>query len=76
MNAYLINDEMEIRPEWLDGVETIGLTAGASTPEAIVERCIDRLMELGVSSVEDVVYTQEDVVFQLPKEVLAQPVGV
>ncbi|MCH9703276.1 MAG: 4-hydroxy-3-methylbut-2-enyl diphosphate reductase, partial [Chlamydiae bacterium] len=64
--AYLINHPDDIDPTWLECVETIGLSAGASTPEEIVQRCIDRLRALGVSDVEDVVYKQEDVVFQLP----------
>lgn len=70
IKAFLINNETEIRPEWLENVQVIGLTAGASTPEEIVQRCIKRLMSLGVKEVEDVVYTQEDVVFQLPKPLL------
>jgi 4-hydroxy-3-methylbut-2-enyl diphosphate reductase len=65
--SYLINNESEIDSEWLYGVKTIGLTAGASTPEEIVQRCIQRLIELGVREVEDIVFTTEDVVFQLPK---------
>ncbi len=73
--AYLINNEGEILPQWLEGVRVIGLTAGASTPEKVVQACIQRLMELGVTSVEDVVFTTEDVVFQLPKEVLIQRIG-
>lgn len=68
--AYLINDESEIKLEWLADVSTIGLTAGASTPEDIVQRCIQHLVDLGVDSVEEVVYTTEDVFFQLPKSVL------
>ena len=68
--AYLIFNEKEISQKWLDGADVIGLTAGASTPEEVVQRCIERLMELGVTSVEDVVYTQEDVVFQLPKPIV------
>ena len=68
--AYLINDEKEIQAEWVNGVKTIGLTAGASTPESIVQRCIQRLKELGVTVVEDVVFTIEDVVFQLPKPIM------
>lgn len=68
--AYLINNENEIDPKWLTGVRTIGLTAGASTPEGVVQRCIQRLIGLGVKDVEDVVYTQEDVVFQLPKPIV------
>jgi 4-hydroxy-3-methylbut-2-enyl diphosphate reductase len=70
ITSYLINDEREIDPQWLHGVQTIGLTAGASTPESIVQRCIQKLMELGVDEVEDVVYTNEDVVFQLPKPIV------
>jgi 4-hydroxy-3-methylbut-2-en-1-yl diphosphate reductase len=68
--SYLINNETEIQPDWLSGVNVIGLTAGASTPEIIVQRCIQKLMELGVAEVEDVVYTNEDVVFQLPKPIV------
>lgn len=67
--SYLINDEKEINPEWLITVKTIGLTAGASTPEAIVQGCIERLTNLGVQIVNDVVFKKEDVVFQLPKPV-------
>lgn len=67
--AYLINGESEIDPQWLKNVKVIGLTAGASTPEEIVQNCIGRLRELGVSEVEDVVFTEEQVLFGLPKEV-------
>ncbi|MBA2369503.1 MAG: 4-hydroxy-3-methylbut-2-enyl diphosphate reductase [Candidatus Protochlamydia sp.] len=70
IESYLINDEKEIQPQWLIDKHTIGLTAGASTPEEIVQRCIHRLMELGVDEVEDIVYTHEDVVFQLPKPIV------
>lgn len=68
--SFLINDEKEIDPVWLTDVSIIGLTAGASTPEEIVQRCIQRLMQLGVEEVEDVVFTNEDVVFQLPKPIV------
>lgn len=68
--SYLINNESEIQEEWLQDVSTIGLTAGASTPEAIVQACIQRLVQLGVTEVEDVVFTLEDVVFQLPKPIV------
>lgn len=70
VNSYLINDESEIKSEWFRDVKTIGLTAGASTPEGIVQGCIERLVELGVKEVEDVVYINEDVVFQLPKPIV------
>lgn len=68
--AYLINNENEIDPKWLQDVKVIGLTAGASTPEVIVQRCIERLVELGVAEVQDIVYTQEDVVFGLPSQIV------
>lgn len=70
IESYLINDEKEINSDWVANKKTIGLTAGASTPEEIVQKCIKRLMELGVCDVEDVIFTNEDVVFQLPKPIL------
>lgn len=74
--SYLINDESEIDSLWLQGVKTIGLTAGASTPEGIVQKCIERLIELGVIEVEDVIFTNEDVVFQLPKPIVNARFGM
>jgi len=68
--SYLINDEKEINPLWLDQVKVIGLTAGASTPEDVVQRCIEHLMTLGVTEKEEVVWVEEQVLFGLPKEVL------
>lgn len=70
IESYLINNEKEIQSEWILDKKIIGLTAGASTPEEIVQKCIKRLMELGVDEVEDVVFTHEDVVFQLPKPIV------
>lgn len=67
--GYLINGEGEIDPSWLNEVSVIGLTAGASTPEIIVQNCIERLQTLGVSEIEEVEYTEETVFFQLPREV-------
>ena len=68
--SYLINSEDEIDSDWVVGAKVIGMSAGASTPEDIVQRCITRLKDLGVSSTEDVIFTEEDVLFQLPKEVV------
>ncbi len=68
--AFLIHERDQIQPNWLKDVETIAMTAGASTPEDIVQSCIDRLRELGLTQVEEVTFTQEDVFFQLPKQVL------
>jgi 4-hydroxy-3-methylbut-2-enyl diphosphate reductase len=68
--AFLINSESEIDPIWFFGVQVIAMTAGASTPEAIVQSCIGRLKQLGVNTVEEIAVIQEDVFFQLPKQVL------
>jgi 4-hydroxy-3-methylbut-2-enyl diphosphate reductase len=68
--AFLINSEQEIDPKWLESVQVIAMTAGASTPELIVQACIERLKNLGVKTVEEAVFVQEDVFFQLPKQVL------
>ncbi|MEL7431170.1 MAG: 4-hydroxy-3-methylbut-2-enyl diphosphate reductase [Chlamydiota bacterium] len=66
-NAYLINDEQEIDPDWLQSCQVIGMSAGASTPETVVQKCIERLQELGVTSIEEVLHKKEEVVFDLPK---------
>jgi 4-hydroxy-3-methylbut-2-en-1-yl diphosphate reductase len=71
VEAFLVNDAAHIKPEWLEGVEQIAMTAGASTPEEIVQACIERLRQLGVTEVEEVVFTEEDVVFQVPRELLS-----
>lgn len=71
VSAYLVNDPKEINPHWLQGIKAIGLTAGASTPETVVQSCIAHLRSLGATETEEVVYTEEDVFFQLPREVLA-----
>lgn len=66
IESYLINDEKEIQPNWLLGKQVIGLTAGASTPEDIVQKCIYRLTELGVCEVEVVEFIKEEIVFKTP----------
>lgn len=70
IRAFLINGQNEIQAEWLIGVQVIAMTAGASTPEPIVQECIHRLKDFGATSIEEVVFTEEDVFFQLPKQVL------
>jgi 4-hydroxy-3-methylbut-2-enyl diphosphate reductase len=65
--AYLINAPCDIQSDWLKGVSNIGLTAGASSPENVVEACIQRLQALGVTEIEKATYVKEDVVFQLPR---------
>ncbi len=64
--AHLINGASEIERAWLAGVQQIGMTAGASTPEKIVQECVAHLRSLGVSSVEEVEHAVENVFFSLP----------
>jgi 4-hydroxy-3-methylbut-2-enyl diphosphate reductase len=70
--AYLIDNAGQIDPAWLTGRKRVGLTAGASAPEVLVDEVIARLRELGAGSVRTLEGTPENVNFPLPKE-LAQP---
>jgi 4-hydroxy-3-methylbut-2-enyl diphosphate reductase len=65
-DAYLVDDETDLDATWLDGHETVGLTAGASSPDVLVDRVADRLAELGFTEREDVEIAREDVFFRLP----------
>jgi 4-hydroxy-3-methylbut-2-enyl diphosphate reductase len=67
--AALIEAPEDIRTDWIDG--DMGLTAGASTPEAVVRACIDRVCTLGNYRVEEITLTEERVMFPLPGELLA-----
>ncbi len=66
--AYLIDGPEDIRPDWLDGQPRIGLTAGASAPEVLVEQVVARLREWGAETVEEQSGIREEVVFALPPE--------
>jgi 4-hydroxy-3-methylbut-2-enyl diphosphate reductase len=73
VKAYLIDDVTKIRPEWFDGVETVGITAGASAPEHLVQEVIDYFRNLGVSEVEEIEAIHESVKFGLPAEMSKLP---
>lgn len=66
--AYLIDDPAMIDPEWLRGARRIGVTAGASAPETLVQQVIARLKELGAGTVRTLPGVTESVSFPLPKE--------
>ena len=66
--AHLIDDETDIEEAWLDGVETVGITSGASAPEKLVTRVCDWFRARGVESIEPFTSIEEDVVFRLPVE--------
>ena len=66
--SYLIDNASEIKQEWLDGKECVGVTAGASAPEVLVDDVIKQLKDWGADSVEEAPGEIEKVVFYLPKE--------
>jgi 4-hydroxy-3-methylbut-2-enyl diphosphate reductase len=74
VEAYLIDDETEIDEAWLRGVESVGVTSGASAPESLVHRVVGWFQERGVSQIESLEGAVEDVFFKLPHEVRAEPV--
>jgi 4-hydroxy-3-methylbut-2-enyl diphosphate reductase len=65
--AYMVDNAGELKPEWLKGKERVGITAGASAPEVLVQAVIDKLKSLGAVSVRDVEGISERVTFPLPK---------
>jgi 4-hydroxy-3-methylbut-2-en-1-yl diphosphate reductase len=68
--SYLIDSYKDIQTQWLDGVQAIGIAAGASAPEVLVTQVIKFLKEQGADSVEELTVVEENVEFLLPKELL------
>ncbi len=68
INAYLINASQDICATWLMGCSSVGVTAGASTPNALVLQVLARLKELGAGSVRTLQVKEEKATFSLPKE--------
>ncbi|MDG2954487.1 4-hydroxy-3-methylbut-2-enyl diphosphate reductase [Bisgaard Taxon 10/6] len=66
--AKLLDDANDVDPAWLENVETIGVTAGASAPEVLVQSVVSRLRELGVDTVEELEGCEENMFFEVPKE--------
>ena len=75
IRAYLIADATVLDPEWLNGADAVGVTAGASAPEHLVQQLVDRLKELGATAVEILPGVEENVRFKMPPE-LADPADV
>jgi len=72
--AYLIDNEKSLQDTWFEGVTTVGVTAGASAPEVLVERLIQDLQNRGAQSVETLKITEENVYFRLPPDLKQLPV--
>ncbi|HKE78418.1 MAG TPA: 4-hydroxy-3-methylbut-2-enyl diphosphate reductase [Solirubrobacteraceae bacterium] len=68
-DSHLIDNEGQVRDEWLDGVRTVGITSGASAPEELVERLVGFFRARGTERVEEFEVVQEDVRFMLPKSI-------
>jgi len=68
IEAYLVDDAAGLRPEWIAGKSRVGITAGASAPEVLIDRLVERLKELGAKSVRPLEGAAENVVFTLPRE--------
>jgi 4-hydroxy-3-methylbut-2-enyl diphosphate reductase len=66
--SELIQRASDIDPRWLDGVDVLGLTAGASAPEKLVREVVDRIAELRTVTEETVVTAEEKMVFKLPRQ--------
>jgi len=69
-NSYLIDTADAIRPEWLQGVDTVAVTAGASAPEVLVKDVVEYLQTMGYGSVDEVEVMPENVRFGLPPEIV------
>ena len=69
-NSHLIENYRSIRPEWLEGVKTVALTAGASAPEILVQEAVIFLQQQGFTNLQEVEVMPENVRFGLPPEIV------
>jgi 4-hydroxy-3-methylbut-2-enyl diphosphate reductase len=68
-DSHLIDNETEVREEWLEGKRVVGITSGASAPEELVQRLIAFFRDRGTDDVSEFDVVQEDVRFMLPREI-------
>ncbi|MFM9077405.1 MAG: 4-hydroxy-3-methylbut-2-enyl diphosphate reductase [Solirubrobacterales bacterium] len=68
-DSHLIDNHTQVKPEWLEGVETVGITSGASAPEELVEDLVELFREMGVEEIGESRTVDESVRFMLPKEI-------
>jgi 4-hydroxy-3-methylbut-2-enyl diphosphate reductase len=72
VESYMVDDASQIDPAWIEGKRRIGVTAGASAPEVLVQQLIERLRALGASAVRELDGVTENVTFPLPKGLSAR----
>ncbi|MDN3525166.1 4-hydroxy-3-methylbut-2-enyl diphosphate reductase [Halomonas sabkhae] len=70
--AYLIDNAEQIEPAWLEGIQTVGVTAGASAPEVLVNGVIEQLRSLGAEAPEEIAGREETITFSMPRELREQ----
>ena len=71
-DSHLIDNHTQVDEAWLEGVETVGITSGASAPEELVESLVEFFRERGADDVCELRTVHEDVRFMLPKEIRAE----
>jgi 4-hydroxy-3-methylbut-2-enyl diphosphate reductase len=71
-DSHLIDNELEVREEWLEGARVVGITSGASAPEELVQRLVDFFSARGTEDVSEFEVLREDVRFMLPKVIRQQ----
>jgi 4-hydroxy-3-methylbut-2-enyl diphosphate reductase len=74
-DSHLIDSETEVREEWLEGKQVVGITSGASAPESLVQRLVEFFRSRGTSDVQELEVVQEDVRFMLPKVIRQRMAG-
>ncbi len=71
IHSYLIDSSDDINPDWVRGAKAVGIAAGASAPEVLVAEVIEYLKQFGAGDVEELTVVEEDVEFQLPRELVS-----
>ncbi|OOF85702.1 4-hydroxy-3-methylbut-2-enyl diphosphate reductase [Rodentibacter ratti] len=75
VQSQLLDDPEDIQADWFDNVKTIGITAGASAPEELVQSIISRLKEFGANELEELQGLEENMFFEVPKELRIKEVN-
>ena len=70
VRSYLVNDRTDVHASWLEGIRNVGVTAGASAPEHLVQELMDFLLMHGFQQMEEIELVDEDVRFSLPSELM------